>query len=327
MAKALRLLLTLALAWAITLPAYAATPVTLVDDSSASGKAVGTQTNPIITQGVGGAQTTNSANSTTSVLGNGGVFTGTSVDVSGYATINVSVFTDQASATNGLSMQQSSDGTNWDVTDTYTVAAQAAGGGKTYAVQVSAKYFRVVYTNGATPQTAFRLQTLLKIGMDPANSVRPQDAYSNENDVQQTEAFGMLYNGTTWDRARGDASVTGSNLVTPTPSASATSGLSTSASSAVASSLVLKGSAGNLFAVNVSSGASAGFVLIFNATSAPADGAVTPAKCYVLAANTTLALQWTTPVQFGTGITVVFSTTGCYTKTASATAFISGDYK
>jgi hypothetical protein len=94
--------------------------------------------------------------------------------------------------------------------------------------------------------------------------------------------------------------------------------------SAVASSLVVNSSPGNLIALNVVSGASAGYVMVFNAVSAPADGAVAPVLCYTLAANSTLSLAYPS---FGpyltTGATVVFSTTGCFTKTASATAYIS----
>jgi hypothetical protein len=158
------------------------------------------QTNPLITQGVNGSPTYNLANSTAVALGGNAVFTGTAVDVSGYSAVNVSIQVDQASATNGLSMQQSSDGTNWDVTDVYTVPLMAAGAGKTYAVQVAARYFRLVYTNGATPNTVCRIQTLLKTGVGPISSVRMQDARSNENDVQEVAAYDQVFNGTTWDR-------------------------------------------------------------------------------------------------------------------------------
>lgn len=141
-------------------------------------------------------------NSSAAVLAGGASFTGTATDVSRYASVNVSVFADQVSATDGLSIQQSSDGTNWDIRDTYTVPAMSAGGGKTYSVQTAAKWARIVYTNGATLQTAFRLQAIIKPAVNPSNSVRPSDAYSNENDLQQSEAFGMLWNGATWDRAK-----------------------------------------------------------------------------------------------------------------------------
>lgn len=94
--------------------------------------------------------------------------------------------------------------------------------------------------------------------------------------------------------------------------------------SAAASSLVLKSSAGSLSSLSVTLGATAGYVMVFNATSAPADGAVTPVYCWQVPANGSLALAWPNPAVFSTGIIAVFSSTGCFTKTASATAFIAG---
>jgi hypothetical protein len=111
------------------------------------------------------------------------------------------------------------------------------------------------------------------------------------------------------------------------PTATASMGIAPVVTGSAAANLVLKAGAGNLYSFQVTSGASAGFVLVFDATSAPADGAVTPKKCYQLAANGTLGASWIPgpPLNFATGITVSFSTTGCFTKTASATAFISGE--
>lgn len=77
--------------------------------------------------------------------------------------------------------------------------------------------------------------------------------------------------------------------------------------------------------LQVNSGASAGWVMIFNATAAPSDGAVVPVKWYQVAANQTLAVSWDIPLRLTTGCTVVFSTTGPFTKTISATATISGE--
>lgn len=94
-------------------------------------------------------------------------------------------------------------------------------------------------------------------------------------------------------------------------------------STAAEGSRVLKASPGNLYALYVTSGASAGYLMTFNATTAPADGAVTPINCVVIPTATTLALSWAPqpPERYSTGITAVFSTTGCFTKTVSNTAF------
>lgn len=144
------------------------------------------------------------SNSSSATLTSGSVFTGISEDVSNFSEMRITVFSDVASATDGLSVQQSSNGTNWDITDVYTVSLSAAGAGKTYVVPRSAKFFRIVYTNGGTNQTTFRLQTILNRTATAPSSQRASDAYTNETDLVQNQAFSMLYNGTTWDRVRGD---------------------------------------------------------------------------------------------------------------------------
>ena len=139
------------------------------------------------------------ANSSSTVLIASTSFTGISEDVSDYSHVVVTVFTDVVSATDGLALQQSSNGTNWDFVDSYTVPAST---GKTFSAAISAKFFRVVYTNGLTIQTAFRLQTIYSKQVKKGSSVRPQDGRSNENDFEEVLAFGMGYNGTSWDRLR-----------------------------------------------------------------------------------------------------------------------------
>jgi hypothetical protein len=142
-----------------------------------------------------------SANSSTATLTSGSVFTGTSEEVKDYATIVISVIANVASATDGLSVQQSSDGTNWDIIDVYTIPAAS---GKTFTFQPASRYLRIVYTNGATGQASFRLQTIYHYGVTKTSSQRAADGYTNETDLEQQQAFNMLYNGTTWDRLRGD---------------------------------------------------------------------------------------------------------------------------
>lgn len=226
---------------------------------------------------VAGVQSTVvSTNSTATPLGAAGVFTGTSVDVTRYASANVSVFTSHASATDGLSIQQSSDGTNWDVTDTYTVPAMSAGGGKTYSVQVAAMFLRVVYTNGGTLQTTFRLQSIIKPGVNPTSSVRPQDAYSNENDMQQAQGFNMLWNGTAWDR------LVAPNLTSRLVSAAAT-----------VNSTLVKSTPGKLHKLQGYNAAAAlRYLKIYNKASAPTVGTDTPFVTIVLPASAAFSIDY-----------------------------------
>ncbi|MDE2106108.1 MAG: hypothetical protein KGL39_53290 [Patescibacteria group bacterium] len=119
------------------------------------------------------------------------------------------------------------------------------------------------------------------------------------------------------------------NGVEIAPTAGAAAGITSVVSSAAESGHVFKASAGNLYSAYVTTGSTAGFLMIFNATSAPADGAVTPIHCIQAPANQTVSLSFNPgPAEvFSTGITAVFSTTGCFTKTASATAFFHGAVK
>lgn len=91
----------------------------------------------------------------------------------------------------------------------------------------------------------------------------------------------------------------------------------------VTSALIAKTVSADLFDINVVSGATAGYVMVFDAKTVPADGAVVPVYCMPLAANTGLQSNFRAePTAFQNGVVVVFSSTGCFTKTASATAYI-----
>lgn len=100
-------------------------------------------------------------NGSSTPLGIGGVFTGTATDVSAYATVQVSIVSDVASAANGLSLQFTDEvtPTNWD----FVAATNYPGGGIGVTVPSGrrARWFRVVYTNGSVGQASFRLSTRL----------------------------------------------------------------------------------------------------------------------------------------------------------------------
>lgn len=154
---------------------------------------------PLLT---GGGGIVSAANSTTANLAANAVFTGTSEDVSGYAQIMLNIFCSHASAIDGLSFQQSPDGTNWDVLDVYTIPAMTAGQGKTFNVAVVAKFYRLVYANGTTLTTSLRIQTSYALTIRKGATTRPQDARANDNDFEEIVAHLMGFNGTSWDRLR-----------------------------------------------------------------------------------------------------------------------------
>ena len=93
-------------------------------------------------------------------------------------------------------------------------------------------------------------------------------------------------------------------------------------SAAAEASHLIKAAPGNLYSLYVTTGATAGYLMTFNANAAPADGAVTPVECVVAPANTTVSISFNGPPDiYSIGIVAVFSATGCFTKTASPTAF------
>lgn len=95
-------------------------------------------------------------NTSTANLTAGSTFTGTAESCLGVAGIKVCVFTDQNST---VYIDQSPNGTNWDITDSYTVSA-STGYGRTH--QAVSGYYRVRLTNnGASTTTALRLTTYL----------------------------------------------------------------------------------------------------------------------------------------------------------------------
>lgn len=101
--------------------------------------------------------------------------------------------------------------------------------------------------------------------------------------------------------------------------------------SALCANLVVKASAGVLKSFEVSADStlsgSTWYVMVYDAASAPSDGAVTPAKCYQQASGVAQmgGVFNSGGVAFTTGIVIGVSTTGCFNKTASTHAFIAAD--
>jgi hypothetical protein len=100
-------------------------------------------------------------------------------------------------------------------------------------------------------------------------------------------------------------------------------------SSAGENSHQFKASAGNLYAFECTNTSSLnGFVLLTDGSSVPADGAVLPERCYTMPSAATLMRGFDPPMAFATGINIMFSTTGPFTKTTPAssnTCFFAGE--
>ena len=111
-------------------------------------------------------------------------WTGEAEDVTNFGVISVNIRASQNSATDGLVIEQSSNGTNWDHSDAFTIPANT---GKVFSFQAAAKYYRVKYTNGETGAT-IRLQTVLKPYYVKPSSHRIKDTISGEDDAELVKA-------------------------------------------------------------------------------------------------------------------------------------------
>lgn len=135
-----------------------------------------------------------------------------------------------------------------------------------------------------------------------------------------------VFNGASWDRQRGDTRAT---YVANAGSVAAGVAITSAVTGAAANNVVIKASAGNLYSVFAANHtATAGFLVIVDATSAPVDGAITPLECAAIPANgnATITYQGGPPARFATGITAVLtSAANCFTKTTGViTGFIRG---
>jgi hypothetical protein len=124
-------------------------------------------------------------NSSEAPLAADDTFFGSAIDILDKGIVFVNVYSDVASATDGLVIWQSSNGINWRHDDMYTVPA---GQGKNYAINPYARYLKVDYKNGALPQTVFELQTLYKPNSLPS-SHRIQDTISTDDDARLVKAI------------------------------------------------------------------------------------------------------------------------------------------
>ena len=121
-------------------------------------------------------------NSTFAPLGAGATFTGTGTDVTSFSQVSVFVYSDRASATNGLKVQFSANNVNWYDSQNHTLTAATVF---PISFPVVSKFARVVFTNGALAQTTFTLQTILK--PIPANGT-----VTNLNDVPTALDQGLV---------------------------------------------------------------------------------------------------------------------------------------
>ena len=123
-------------------------------------------------------------NSTETVLASGGSFVGQPMDVTDFGIVFINVYSDVASATDGLVIEQSSNGEDWDHDDKFSIPAAT---GKNFSINPYAKFLRVRYVNSDLAQSEFRLQTIFKENSKPS-SHRIQDPIIDDDDAELVKA-------------------------------------------------------------------------------------------------------------------------------------------
>lgn len=96
-------------------------------------------------------------NSSNAALAAAGVFTGAWEDVSHFSSVRVSFTSNAVSTIGGVSLQFGISNKQVDIARNYTLAV--ANAKYTQYCAVPGRYFRILYTNGATSQTSFSLAT------------------------------------------------------------------------------------------------------------------------------------------------------------------------
>jgi len=97
--------------------------------------------------------------STTTPLAGAGVYTSDAFDSLNYGRVTLLVLSDVISAANGVEIQQSIDGTNWDYATQNTALS---GVGLAVSAETVGRWVRISYTNGGVAQTTFRLAALAR---------------------------------------------------------------------------------------------------------------------------------------------------------------------
>lgn len=168
---------------------------------------------------------------------------------------------------------------------------------------------------------------------NPATLTWNGDGVTQATGGSPSSSLGYVFNNSTIDRIRSingaNAAGMGTQAVAIAPTSASTGGITAVVSASAENNHILKASAGNLYSIYATNQtATAGFLVVINAITSPADGAITPLECVPLPASGNASINYNSgpPSVFSTGIVAVVSSgANCFTKTTGTiTAFIKG---
>ena len=123
-------------------------------------------------------------NSTIGPLGPNETWTGTPEDVSQYASISVALYVQPTSATGNLLLQFSNSASPWvPISNTVNKVTSAIASGFIFDTTMQLQFFRVIYHNDSTQQTALTVQTIYhpqaRIAAKTARLAEPMNDYTD----------------------------------------------------------------------------------------------------------------------------------------------------
>jgi hypothetical protein len=202
------------------------------------------------------------------------------------------------------------------------------------ALAQNATQARVVGTCG-TPGITYTAGAFGPITVDTSGNLCYNGSGGGATSSNITEWAGVtLGSPSNYGTSPGAVAVPGVNafVTNPVSTTPSNSGTINNATSALGSNEQVCSGPCALYSFNVSAdstlSAAAWWIMIFNTTSLPSPGTVTPVRCIALPSGTT---SYTGAFPVGLPLTpggnIAVSTTGCFTLTASIHAFIAGDVK
>lgn len=153
----------------------------LIDTSSGNSIAIDSEGKASV---VLGGRVDNNNSTFTPLLANA-TFTGAATETLDAAVIIMSVVADQPSAHDGFCIDFSADNIFWAGSDCFTIPANT---GKVFTIPPVARWYRIRYINGATPQTFFQIQSTLKYTNIKPSSHRINDSIVSEDDAELVKA-------------------------------------------------------------------------------------------------------------------------------------------
>jgi hypothetical protein len=135
----------------------------------------------------GKANIVDTNNSTAAQLVIDGEFTGTGTDVSQFATVAITIHSDEDSAVDGMKFEFSMNNSDWDDVYSFNLEADSSQT-RRFQFPICARYFRVHYINGSTATTELRIQTLLQRNNLLTSIHRIEDVVKEDRSAQIVKA-------------------------------------------------------------------------------------------------------------------------------------------